>query len=1152
VNKWSKLASFFLFLPAAVICIYLLTTQTFAQGVACPRPINDADRATHACRNSTPGFSVSDCFRFSNGCEGTACPAGFTYVQFGQSVPSCPGGQKSQTATALNSCTGYYVQDGLFRAHRLESGSSYLCFPNLNQLPDCENRGICYRCVDDCEDTYMDERVCDRDKGCTCPTGQHEVQIPEPFSRGGRCFQCEPQIPAFACHPDCDGRDQRFESEERCRTAIPPDASGRHMRCGVEACKTSNTPYIGNACRGAGTPFFYCKPDASDPTKGTVEQTGNHASLNACTTFIRSFYPNARCRLTSTEAGNDPPCVGRFWVCRPPNPANPNAIRVVQTTNTYANIGDCNNNETPRHANTPCFNTPEAAEAVCNPTLFYCRPDGSCQVASTREFPHISACSASLTARYRQNVICHANQAAAAADPNCQCGGDNTPCTCPVGTRIIGTETAARNFAATQCRNRIPAQILSTFVPASCPTGAVRPNPPHWCYTCVADCRCEDFGLFGTAAVARNARCPGNPSACTTYTTRRNCDNGKRLICWDATIIQRCEPQVTAETRIFGYVVSDPDKVAHLIPGATGSFCAAPGRNIGNVGSATDGSLSPTGARFEVSIIPPGNTYQGSRSNDVQRNQNVIGAVGSFRFNNLPWNTDTYDVHLNIVNERDTAAALADGQEAVWICNCPVYNNDPFSCFYTNVPAPSPSNNCIGGVNNNLYGQFTSGNDDETSNDGDKITNLIRNNTCVNPNQNRTPNFFVTAFDVRNVPWWQSRGGMVFAQRSIVSRIPTQSNVHSSIIGDESNYNRCVPPHCAPYLIVQSCNSTGAPNQRKSASYPLLGHGGGTIDLRQTTGAASGTGNANTSNRTARATGNTSGQPIHYGQKEDFAYFRGLLPNINPLSVGVISQLSDLSSCGGSSGTTNLACIRNGNLRITDIANIVVPAGQKYTVFVDGDLNIGGDTNYGQSYEDNRSLQITVANGGYLAFIVSGDINIYPNVGYVNQNLTYNHSNQQFSLTTDSSFPLFDRVNGGGAGTSAIQCPSSTSGNTVAQRGIIQGVFIADGSINVLSNHGNGNPNPTGSGTIPPVRLAAVGSRQCGVNSRLPDKKFVSEGTFVGWSGVSLRRDFDDKCSFTKAWNAREATEVFNYRPDFLVNSPDWMWRSIRLRMESV
>jgi hypothetical protein len=144
------------------------------------------------------------------------------------------------------------------------------------------------------------------------------------------------------------------------------------------------------------------------------------------------------------------------------------------------------------------------------------------------------------------------------------------------------------------------------------------------------------------------------------------------------------------------------------------------------------------------------------------------------------------------------------------------------------------------------------------------------------------------------------------------------------------------------------------------------------------------------------------------------------------------------------------------------------------------------------------------------------------------------------SLTVagDSDFPKFSDE--------SVKCADGG----YKEKGNVQGVFIANGQITVRSNaKGISYYSPS----FYPSRLASVGSKQCpGGSSFVPDKKFVGEGTFVGWGGVNLDRTFDDGCSFTKAWHDRSPTEVFNYRPDFLKNAPIWMYRSIRLRLENV
>lgn len=81
--------------------------------------------------------------------------------------------------------------------------------------------------------------------------------------------------------------------------------------------------------------------------------------------------------------------------------------------------------------------------------------------------------------------------------------------------------------------------------------------------------------------------------------------------------------------------------------------------------------------------------------------------------------------------------------------------------------------------------------------------------------------------------------------------------------------------------------------------------------------------------------------------------------------------------------------------------------------------------------------------------------------------------------------------------------------NPDATGAIVEGVFVADGQI----------------------RLPSRGTSAGG------DKKFVGEGTFVGWSGFALERDYDDGQG-RRRLNNNAPVEYFRYRPDFLQNAP--------------
>ena len=64
------------------------------------------------------------------------------------------------------------------------------------------------------------------------------------------------------------------------------------------------------------------------------------------------------------------------------------------------------------------------------------------------------------------------------------------------------------------------------------------------------------------------------------------------------------------------------------------------------------------------------------------------------------------------------------------------------------------------------------------------------------------------------------------------------------------------------------------------------------------------------------------------------------------------------------------------------------------------------------------------------------------------------------------------------------------------------------------------------------------------------DDRFVGEGSFIGWSGINLDRDFSDG-SDRSLENNDKAVDLFIYRPDFLVNMPDILLVPIRIWQET-
>jgi hypothetical protein len=116
-------------------------------------------------------------------------------------------------------------------------------------------------------------------------------------------------------------------------------------------------------------------------------------------------------------------------------------------------------------------------------------------------------------------------------------------------------------------------------------------------------------------------------------------------------------------------------------------------------------------------------------------------------------------------------------------------------------------------------------------------------------------------------------------------------------------------------------------------------------------------------------------------------------------------------------------------------------------------------------------------------------------------------------------------------------------------------MFIADGDITVTSSVGYAdiytNPAQTDIANVEGV-FVADGELIIAGQGGSTDRKFIGAGTFVGWNGVDLQRNFDDGDS--PELNDNAATEVFIFRPDFIVNAPkevksaQMTWREVEPR----
>ena len=404
--------------------------------------------------------------------------------------------------------------------------------------------------------------------------------------------------------------------------------------------------------------------------------------------------------------------------------------------------------------------------------------------------------------------------------------------------------------------------------------------------------------------------------------------------------------------------------------------------------------------------------------------------------------------------------------------------------------------------------------------------------------------------------WWQARGGMVYGEIGLISQIPVYSQYSTPRPNDRTYCSET--NNCSPYLIARGCNSiwtADTTTYSTTASYPLTG--GTSISAIETRQRKS-TGtfyNATYNPKTNRNDQNTSAQPVFYGPKEDYRYLINLLPQearngiLGSTSPMTLDSLKNCGDVGAVSGDKK-ACTFNGNLTIADGTNFTVPTLHSYTVFVTENLIIGSNVSYPLNYENDNAVSIKVANGGYLSFIVQGDIIIKPQVGYRNNRVPFTYENGAISGV--NLLPQF--------GTPVGSC----SGGGYQEVGVIQGVYIANGKIKIEKNNA-GTHIFLFTEYFYDEEGNITGSIDHYCDGRFPDKKFIGEGTFVAWGDkldgtpyaigekiIELNRSFDDECTGTKLWHNTSPTEAFNYRPDFLQNAPTWLWRSIRLRLERV
>ncbi|OGV94262.1 hypothetical protein A3A66_04670 [Microgenomates group bacterium RIFCSPLOWO2_01_FULL_46_13] len=271
-------------------------------------------------------------------------------------------------------------------------------------------------------------------------------------------------------------------------------------------------------------------------------------------------------------------------------------------------------------------------------------------------------------------------------------------------------------------------------------------------------------------------------------------------------------------------------------------------------------------------------------------------------------------------------------------------------------------------------------------------------------------NFFVTQ---SRSAWWQTIGGDVGANNGNIT-----SNIPDTCVASAT---------CEEFITLFD-----AANNADSSG--VIVHYAGTV--------SAGTGGGSLSEGTdynALSLYDTTA-------KEDYAYFYRLF-EMPPNASDDIAPDGNANPPSGPPADGKYAYFQSGDLNIGPNNNWNISSSQSIVIFVDGKLTF-----------DFQLLQgINVDPGGFLAFIVNGDITFNANVG------------------------------------------SNAPGNPNTAPSDVEGIFITDSSIIIASS-----PN-----------------------------QFVGEGVFVGWNGVNLGRDL------TGFANTTYPAEIFRYRPDLIINTPD-------------
>ncbi len=354
---------------------------------------------------------------------------------------------------------------------------------------------------------------------------------------------------------------------------------------------------------------------------------------------------------------------------------------------------------------------------------------------------------------------------------------------------------------------------------------------------------------------------------------------------------------------------------------------------------------------------------------------------------------------------------------------------------------------------------------------------------CTIADQTSAPkynaHFYVKSMNLAFDSWWQTWGGSIFGKTSLGSSIPESSSpcensayCFNHLVAFNRSFNSLDPKSAGVAVTGASSVETGIDSRYSEAS---LSKGSAAENPRATNQEIE---SATIENYTYFVIGSDLGIPTSPTGSDTHtaADFRAKLA-----SDGQTVADADVVYYNGSLTLDLGAPVGNPSAKVS------ISGSEKYVVFVPGDLTITGPPDY--SSTGNHERLISVAKGGYLAFIVGGDITVASSIGY-------------------------DDPDGDFADEEVAQLTTPN----------LEGVYIASGEL-IIDTNNAGDFKFVGAGTF-------VGWR--GV--QLP-RKFDGDS-----SGTHPRREL----------NNRSPTELFIHRPDFVTNTPAFMmkpqltWQEVR------